>query len=65
MCLCGFGIFGCILFTNAKVRFLGFYAKVEVRHGFVFRARVCKRTLIPSLFIYNRYYSVGPAPGYV
>jgi hypothetical protein len=42
-----------------------FYAKVEVRHGFVFRARVCKRTLIPSLFIYNEYYSIGLALGYV
>jgi hypothetical protein len=28
-----------------------FYAKVEVRLGFVFRARACKRTLIP-FFIY-------------
>jgi hypothetical protein len=45
--------------------FLDFYAKVEVRHGFVFRVRVCKRTLIPSLFIYNRYYSIDPNPGYV
>jgi hypothetical protein len=47
-----FWIFGCILFTNARVRvFLGFLYKVEVRHGFVFRARVCKRALIPY-FIY-------------
>ena len=60
-----FWIFGCILFTDAQVGFWDFYAKVEVRHRFVFRARVCKRTLIPSLFIYNRYYSIGPAPGYV
>jgi hypothetical protein len=60
-----FWIFGCILFTNAQVRFLGFLCKVEVRHGFVFRARVCKRTLISSLFIYNRYYSIGPDLGYV
>jgi hypothetical protein len=60
-----FWIFGCILFTNARVRFLRFLCKVEIRHGFVFRARVCKRTLISSLFIYNEYYSIGPALGYV
>jgi hypothetical protein len=48
-----------------KQGFWDFYAKVEVRHGFVFRARVCKRTLISSLFIYNEYYSIGPALGYV
>jgi hypothetical protein len=27
MCLCGFGFFGCILFTDAQVRFLGFLCK--------------------------------------
>jgi hypothetical protein len=39
-------IYNCI----SKV-FWDFYAKVEVRLGFVFRACACKRTLI-SFFIY-------------
>jgi hypothetical protein len=50
-------------------RVLGFYAEVEVILffflGFVFCARACRRTLIPSLFIYSRYYSTGPDLGYV
>jgi hypothetical protein len=34
----------------------GFLCKVEVILGFVFCARACRETLIPSLFIYSRYY---------
>jgi hypothetical protein len=40
-------------------RVLGFYAEVEVILfflGFVFCARACRKVLIPSLFIYSRYY---------